>query len=79
VDQEDRPVVIHHENDLQQTAPTSRAPDQQFIFSDPPRVRASGLSDNLLGLLGMNSVLERMLDVPLIPAELHWASSHLSY
>jgi hypothetical protein len=75
VNHEHGAILVHDEDDLEQPAASARAPDEQLVLADPPRKGALGFPDYLFGFVRIDSVPSEMFDVPLVPTEVHQASS----
>lgn len=71
VNHEGRPIIVEDKNNLQQAPSTSRSPNQQLVVTDPPGIWSGGLDDHILCLFGVDAMACQMLDIPLVPAEVH--------
>lgn len=64
-------VFIKDEDDLEIPAATRLAPNEPFVVFDLPGKRTLRAADDGFRVSGRNAVLGDVLDVPLVPTEVH--------
>jgi hypothetical protein len=71
VDHVDGPIFVQYENNLKKPPALSSAPDKPFIIFNPPWERTSRPEHHDFSLLWKDPMSTHMVDVPVIPAEVH--------
>lgn len=64
-------IFVEHENDLEKSAAGRLSRDPPFPFTPIFGVRRLRIPDDDFGFFRRNAVLGDVLDIPLIPSELH--------
>jgi hypothetical protein len=72
MDDEDCPIVVQNEHNLKQPISAPRTPREVLVIGSPDRVGRTSLGDHLFCLFELNAMPGQMLDVPVIPAKVHF-------
>jgi hypothetical protein len=68
---ENRSILIYQVDDLQEPATFSATPNQVFFLLMAYGKRVSGLPDHHLCFFEVHTMSGDMLDIPIVPAEIH--------
>jgi PhnB protein len=72
VNDEDCPIIVQEEHNLKQPIRAPRAPSEVLVIRSPERVGRASPGDHMFRLFGLNAVPRQMLDIPVIPAKVHF-------
>jgi len=78
MDHEERILVVHQEDDLEESPVGGRTPDEKLVIGAHERIRGTGPAHDLLRLPRVHAVLRDVALVPIVPTEFQ-TSSRINY